>query len=726
MVCQYLAPGEKPPLTPDSQTSGTTPDEPTVMESMQQQIEDLKNQVSTLAQSASLGPTPPDSLSVPESLLDMKIPSLKRLSLETDPTNTTFFGASSSLSTIFSGHLRDLLAKWNVGLNKERKALLQETTIPKISLSILGTDLDAESVIGRASTIAQSNFLAFKERLSWFATKLNHLVFLQAIPITGLTSFFNSTFGPISTNEVSALSTPDPSFCAMLAPIFAVIYLVAAFERFSNPTGLHRNQLNVSISDLRNISLQLLSCSDFTQKKSLPALIALVLLKKAIFCYDEIEHDNPWADSYTFHKLILGMAYQLGLHVPEDTSIKHVFKEKFDIDIVLNVTSLEKMSLWNLIKYDDAIYSINLGLPLSIDDRFCVPYRLTYGDPFEGLLKRGFELLKHVSLKINTLKPISLRELDDLINQILDYCYKIPYKYFEKENLGRFSLGCDDLCILFRIKLFFLELLQCLYRIVIIGTAEAYKLGNGTLSSGGQFADIRALCRESFRQTVILSADVLWHIASVFSDETIFGTDPRYVLFIKNLCLESGNQSFTIWLSFLFGRLHKTAQCVADFQCGSLLKACLLDNSGSTYKEDIDIPILERALYHRGTDISDPERDSVVKKLMLSSQIIESSFTYYSSTCKSIVMRSSIEGMAHLKFLLMWIYALQEVEKRSDKSNPKSLDTHEILLKAKDKLRREMSDNAGTPTHLNMDSPGDNLLDSFITDQNWIDSLFNN
>ncbi|QOU18853.1 hypothetical protein BRETT_004071 [Brettanomyces bruxellensis] len=724
--CEYLEANKKPELT-SIETHGVTAQNSLIAE-LQSQINLLKRQiahpeVNVKREHKSTRPT--------NSLLDVKIPTLKKISLERGRSNSTFYGPASSLSTIFSEHILEQFSRWNIGLNKERETLISSNLTNETRLSIVNIGSNKDEILQKAEAAICSDYYAFKDCLEWFGTNLNELVFLDAIPTSKLKKAFSALLNPPSSNSSASFKyhTKEPYFFGSMAAIFSVVYLVTLFRRYS--LAIEQPPImTTSIKDLRQLSIQLLIASDLNKNRNIMSLLALIVIKSGLFEYDSIEHDNEWADSYPFFHILLNLCYQLGLHLESSAAIRIVPTDSANSDLFISINTTEKKHIWNLVLLQDAIYSLALGTPLSINSKFCALYQTTTDNTLERLLIRGFKLIRQTSLTVNSIEPISLNMVNTLISDIQELCHDLPCKIFTCEEGQVPDFNLSGLCILFKLKIFLLHVLESLYRMIIMGAAELQKSLTKNELKTEDSKILSKICETSFRQSTFLSAAVVWHIQNFFSGRTVFATsDPRYSLFLRRFCMASCNQSFTIWFTYLFGKMNKSAHIITDIDGDNPLNDYISSSDGSAFQGEVDLQILEDSLFYKYTNKSREFLDSLVCKLLSSSQLMSFSSLFYKNAEESQVMRESLDGMACLKFLLMWIYVIREIEARKATTPLKKIDKKEIILWAKQKVENEMISgvyNDGLIRNFEMHDLDDNILDSIITEDVWIDSLFKN
>lgn len=707
--------------------NGVTADN-SIIADLQSQLNLLKRQIAHQAvdekhQSKVTQPTSP--------LQDVKIPSMKKMTLEKGRSNSTFYGPVSNLSTIFSDHILEQFSRWNIGLNKEREALINSNLTNETPMSIINIGSDKNVILQKAKAAICIDYYAFEKCIQWFETNLNRLIFLQAVPVSGLKAAFYSLLDPPSSNAPATFKEhkEDPYFFSSMAALFSIVYLVAVFQRYSPTVGQY-HVLTTSINDLRLLSIQLLIASDFNKNRNIMSLIALIVIKSGLFEYDTVEHENETADSYPLFHISLNMCYQLGLHLGSSPVIRVVPKESANFKVFTTVGATEKRRIWNLILLQDALYSVTLGSPLSINLHFCVQYQSTGDSPLDNFLVRGLKLLRRTSLTVNSIEPISLNTIITLISEIQELCHDLPSRIFTSQKEDVSILEIDQLCILFKLKIFLFHVLESLYRMIIVGAAEL----QSSLASGASKKEntkiLCMICETAFRQSTFLSTAVVWHIQSFFSGKAAFSTaDPRYSLYLRGFCMASCNQSFTIWFTYLFGKMHKNAHSITDIDGGNLLNNYFSDNDRPVFKGEVDLQTLEDSLFCKYTNKNEVFLDSLVQKLLSSSQLMSFASLFYKSAEESLVMRESLDGMACLKFLLMWIYVVRKIEEKKIYTPLEDINKKEIILWAKQKVENEMITGAYNDELIRdfetQDLDG-NLLDSIITEDVWIDSLFKN
>ncbi|VEU20982.1 DEKNAAC101831 [Brettanomyces naardenensis] len=681
---------------------------------LQAQIDELKQKLAQITERVQED----NARSSLPSILDVKLASLKRSGVACKPSRTVFVGPTSRYCLVFSRPMfRYMISSLRNVMNDERRAWKKLHHGSEHTPRFSADAIDEEVAVGLIQRLICSNYYAFQERLVYFQTNLNHLLYSSFVPMDVIHSLFLARFHDPDQNGVAIFSRPLKCyFYADISAIVSIVYLVVIFTRYNSQNDRFAHRLLIHDTDqLSSLALNLLNLSEYRRKKTQLALLTLIILRSALFVHDNPEGANEEVNSYPIFQMSLDMSYQMGIHMDPDSINFYMFKDKLTMK-ARGMSPIELRELWNYLQTEDAIYSFTMGTPILIRYDFCTGYKKKSHCFFEDKRADGVAILREIALEINSLKPICMRDVLRFIDKVTLYLYELPFKMFcvSDDDL-------DDLANLCRLKLLFLQALQCLCRMIIIAVSDLYKSKSPVLQDKETVSLLNSLCEEMYREALLAAASSLYIMRDICDGRTLFGNekDGKYIVFFRDLLARGMGQGFILWFTCLLAKATKNAELITELANEPLLADYPPD---STFDEDVTVYTIEVALYHRYTGKDAQYCESLSSKLVRSPTLMTFASSLYDVVSKNMVMRNSLDSFMILKLVIMWLYVLQTVQECENELDRKAMSVADIMAKTKEKV--ESGFNLGRLDEnlkLNADEYQlEKVFDSMFMDQNWL------
>ncbi|VEU22177.1 DEKNAAC103175 [Brettanomyces naardenensis] len=545
-----------------------------------------------------------------------------------------------------------------------------------------GTGVECTTVDSINSIICP-NYLAFQERLLYFQTELNGLLFTNLIPMDMIHSLFLTYFS-LSDCSTAHFNKPHKAYCyADISLITAVVYVVVIFTQ--NSTHVFHHQLPASFDQLSSLALSLFNLSKFKRKKTHQVLLSLIVVRTGLFVFDNAERMNELTGTYQTFQLVLDLCYQMGLYTDPDTTSIVMLKEKTKARLLSGSRVRE---LWNYMQTQDAFYSLKMGTPLLINYDFCQGFYRSSDLPFEGKREEGVMLMRELSIIINSPRPVSIRDLLDVIHKVIQYC--------RPDNEGIDDL--DEVAYLFKQRLILAQSLEFLFRMAIVGIRDL----NGP----------DELSRELFRQLALSAVTILYQIREVFSGKTVFGEDRngKYIVYFKDVFARSLGQSFLTWFTFLLPSATENSVLLGELERQAMIFEYPTE---APYLYEIDLRVLERALYHEeNVELG----EQLFARIINSSELMAFATTFYDLLCQSDVMKSSLNSFLTIKLVIIWAYVVQTFEECKGMGIRPSVP--EIIRRARGKVEADFSSGRlDTKKFVSEGEELEQILDSIFEDE---------
>ncbi|VEU22166.1 DEKNAAC103208 [Brettanomyces naardenensis] len=636
------------------------------------------------------------------SILDTKLTGISKSVIVSKPSRTIFLGALSSFLPILSRpYFKSLLSEFEETMGKE-KLKWKNSHKPSHHAGII-VDGEADEV-GTAEMVQRiicPNYYAFQERLIYFQNNLNGLLFGGFVPMGAVHSLFFSYFPTI--DGQTQFNVPQKAhYYADISLITSLVYLVLIFTRYSSDGAKFRYQLVATADDLITLATTSLATSQFRRKKSQQAVLALILMRVNLFVYENSEGELEEIESYPIFQMCLDLCYQVGLHADPDVTDTVIYKDRPAMKIRL-MTSLEVKQLWNYIQAEDAYYSAIIGTPLLINYHFCAKYWQKSNSFFDLQSEKAVFLMRDLSSTINSCSPVSLRDILTLIDRILRFCHDLPAKLLRSE-----TADLDELAHLCKLKLLLLQLVARLCRIVTVGISElrAQSLDEGEANMLG------GLSKEMYRQSLIANACLLYHIKYICEGKSVFGPDGngKYIVFFRDAFARSLAPCFVLWFTFLLPRVTRSPELVREMQQETMLPFYPPEENG--YRSDIDLPVLERALFHDYENEKPELAEQICTKLLTSAELMKFVSSFYDVVGENEILKTSLDSFLTLRYVITWLYLVRMVEEFKDKLESRQMSLADIVGRVKVKIEQHFADNE--------DLQFEKILDSIFAGEDWL------
>ncbi|VEU22175.1 DEKNAAC103193 [Brettanomyces naardenensis] len=475
-------------------------------------------------------------------------------------------------------------------------------------------------------------YCAFQERPLYFQTNLNGLLVNNLVPMDMVHSFFLEYFEIVPESLSIRFKKPPKSYrYADISLISAIVYVVDIFTKFGdNPFHYH---LTTTSDELSYLALTFLNASQFKRKKTHQALLALIVLTNGLFIFDNFERTGEQLGSYPMFQLCLDLCYQMGLYTDPDTTSIFTLKEK----AIIRLLPASKVNqVWNYMQTEDAFFSLKMGTPLLINYDFCEPYSRCSDLFFEMKREQGVLIMRQLSMLANSRKPVSIRDLLDMIHKVLDFCSQIPASMLEP---GGFSGDLDELAYWCKQKLILLSSLHFLCRMVIVGiTYIQYPADD--------------IAGDMYRQLLISAVTILNHIKYFCEGRSVF-SDVKYLVYLKDIFSRTLGQGFITWFTFFLPKSEEEGQ--------GMLQEMPYPKGSNIYSSEIDLCTLERALYHKTAEMDDLS-EGIFNRLLSSSELMTFTRSLYDLLCQNEVMKNSLNSFFMIKHVLLWSYVARTLE----------------------------------------------------------------
>ncbi|VEU20983.1 DEKNAAC101902 [Brettanomyces naardenensis] len=646
--------------------------------SLQLQIEELKRKLAQVSLRLHTEIAP----SLHPSILDIKLTSLKRAGVSAKPSSTIFLGPTSGFTGFSRPMINCLFSSMKNTLDEERRAWKQLHHSNSRAIRFTGDPVDEDIAIGLVQQIVCPNYHAFQERLIYFQSHLNHLLYSDFVPMDIILTLFLSSFKEPDQNSIAQFSRPRKCyFYADIALIVSIVYLVVIFTRYNTQAKAFAHPLLVQTEELSSLGLKLLSISEYRRKKTQLALLTLIVLRSALFVHDNSEGANELVNSYPVFQMSLDLCYQMGIHFPDsaspDSLAFYMSKDKLTMKS-RSMTAEQVRDLWNYIQQEDALYSVCMGTPLLVNYRFSSPLYRMRDNWIESKRADAIMLLREISLTANSTGAITMRDILKLIDKVTRYCHEIPFKVFATS-----TADLDGLANIFRLKLQLLQTLQCLCRMIINAASDSY--------SKNPSWKLNSLCEEMYRQSLLAASAVIFTVRDVFEGNTVFGNekDGKYIIFLRDILSQGVGVGFMIWFAYVLAKATKNTEIITE-NSGPLLSNYPPE---SAFEGEINVYSIEDALYHKYTGKGIDFCERLSSKLVSSSVLMTFSSPLYDIVSQNMVMRNSLDSFMILKLVIMWLYVLQTVQECESDLESKRVTVGDIMTKTKEKV--ESSFNLG-------------------------------
>ncbi|QPG73373.1 hypothetical protein FOA43_000683 [Brettanomyces nanus] len=731
--CQYTAPGGEPRtfqlkasdgftgkwevnFQPDQVSDNSsvssfkvdrTSSDPTEIRS---QIDQLKQQLDSLSEKVKGNNI--DEISI----LDVPFPSMKRRVLLSKPSRTLVCGPSSRYSLIFSRPMiRFVMASMKETLDEQRRYWKKVHDKSSRETVLFREALKEDDVVDMINKVICPHYYAFQERLVFFQMNLNHLLYSNFVPMDVIHSLFLSSFHTVDNIGVAQFNRPLKCyFYADISAIVSIVLLVIVFTRYNSDGQKFIHDLSVDTVEMRSLSLQLLKLSEFRRKKTESALISLIVLRSALFVHDNSEGANEEFNSYPVFNIYLSLCFQMGIYLDTNTIDILVFKKKRLLKS-RTMSPSQRKELWNYIQTEDAEYSVSMGIPLLIDYNFCAPYYKRSNVFFEKQREYCVLLLREISMKLNSLRAVSMRELLALLDKILSFFKRIPFKVFSDHGLQGVDL--DEMANLLKFKFLLLDMIPALCRMIIHAISGLFDSHSFVLQNQDTFNFLTSLAQEMFRTLLFAVSLSLYMMTHICDGRSIFGKeqDGKYLIYFRDVFAKSMSTSFVLWYTLLLSKATKHPELVTDISNAALLLDYPPDYKGNI-NEQLNVFIIEDVLLSKHSGKSIEYCEAVCGKLLSISELINFASSLYDIMGRNESIKNSLDSFLTLKAVILWMYGLETVQECKELLNRKEMTVTDLITKTKERVESRF--NMGR-----VDS-GIKLSDENILLEKMFDSIF--
>lgn len=643
-------------------------------------------------------------------ILDWKIPGLKKAVVALGAPYFFFLGPSCRAWLIYSMPMfRNYLSRLKLTMLEERNKWLRKHDSPA-SLCILDSVYDAKNVLNAAFQLISSNRNAFEEHICYFEANLNTMIFFGFVPMDMVHHRFRQYFGDTTHPKYTAQLPEEKCYTySDISLIVAVVYLATVFTQHED-MRLFKYPLIPRTTELSTLAFKLLSLSKFRNHASYIGLVALIILSKGLFVFENAEGTHQELESYPTFQVCLNSCYQLGVHSDFSTTLKFVYHNQEESrSRLLSDSQLKK--IWNYIREEDAFYSVMMGYPLLISYDFCNEFHLVSDNPFESKKMNGLLLTRQISGVMNSRRQISLRNVCNQISELLKFCSSLPSvttRMDEIVNLDKMAFFCKQ-------KLVYLHVLQCLCWMGITAISIILR-HNACNSDNAQREDLIQLSAKLYRQSLISAVTSIYIIKEVISGKSIFetNTNGKYLVFFKDIFATLLGHSYTLWFTFILPEATGSLDLVNELQRGRHIGE--FSSKENMWNSKVDLPILEKALFGADTEQSNLLSRQLFSRLLHPSDLLSLTSEFHELLSVNDVRKGSLDSYLLIKSVMVWSITITTVQECKSQLLSKKITLPEIMEKARDKLIKEFCADEDNETKFNMEEYDniEKMLDSVL------------
>ncbi|VEU23619.1 DEKNAAC104781 [Brettanomyces naardenensis] len=619
---------------------------------------------------------------------DQKLPKLKRTVIGIKPSRTWFVGPLSSFGLVMPRPLfMNTMSALKKTLDEERRAWKQVHKRKRYSLQLWGDDIDEEDITSALERVV--DYSAFQEGLLYFQKNLNDLLYSNFMPMDVIYSLFLTYFQ--QRDGVVQFKRPLKRYLyADVSLIILIVHSALIFAKF-NTDEQFTSASSMDPDELVSLAIKLLNLSDFRRKKTHESLLSIILLRSSFFIHD---NDNDGLSSYPIFQLCLDLCYQMGLHRRPDEISCYIFRDKSIMKSRM-MTSEQISQLWMYMQAEDAAYSTAMGLPLLINYAFC--------SGLEGPQLKGVMLMREIAQEVNSVKEISINDVTKLIDKVILFCSRIPFKVFTSQ-----TGDLDELAKVCRMKLQLLQVLQCLCRIVILTLSGLCK------AEGATSLKFQSLSRDMYNKSVIAAAVSLHHVKNILEGNSVFGNG-RYIVYFRDILTKCMSQSSTVWFTFMLARASKNTEIISELPNHPAFKD--YPPPDDVNHPPVDLTELENSLYHTRNNSSIDHCQRIVSRLVSLSELMKFAPSFCNVAYQHKAMKDCLDSYMTLRNLTMWMNILQTLEESREGFLSGKINIADIIEKTRQKV--EAGFNMDSVVEFNTEGLElEQLFESFLREQN--------
>lgn len=646
------------------------------------------------------------------SLLDKKLPFLKKCIIISNHTGSNYLGPSCRMWLVVTlPALRQYMGEMMTIMGREKDHWLATHTSWRTSLDPFGEAHDENSLIKK---VIGCNQAAFQERIMYFQTYLNPLIFNDCIPMDLVHSLFFRYFGSGSQSDNQKSEAFPYLRYGDISLITGIVYMSCLFTRLrDNQDELFRYKLTYKGSELFALFLRLLNGSKFRAHPTHVCLLSLlVLCESSLLCKGSVGTHRE-VDSFPIFQMCLDMCVQMGFHL-DSKSMKPFYFTQNERSDNHSISQEQTRNVWNFVQAEDAFFSVMIGTPLLVDDRSCVEYLQTSSSPIQQFQFDNFKIQKEVAFIINSRASISVNMLVTQISKILHFCQSMPSIYGPQKGLSMQEADLDILAFVCRQKLVYLQLLQGLCRMVTDGISN---LLNHT-DIPQERLHLEKLSSEMHMKCLLAVVLSLYTVRGIVSGQTIFDSksNGRYMVYFRDIISTVLGHCITIWFTYIIPEATGSLQLENEI---NHVKLWASQNVGQNSDEIITLPLLEQTMFNTSSKLEknyEQEKLEMRVFLRLSSPSEMLKFADNTFTANK-VMRSSFESFMTARSISVWVYMLKAIEECRELLKAKQITVLDIMNETKQRMMKEFDMSPENSSNNTSGRANDNLeeiLDSVL------------
>jgi hypothetical protein len=351
---------------------------------------------------------------------------------------TKFFNAMLNRDESFS---RQLLHSFVYLMNNERKSWKRLNFSDMFHLNLLQTNSydsmeEKKKEMNKVlETTICNNYHAILERLNYFGAELNKVLYNSFIPMGSIHLIFHHYFvmQPQGVTFRGVSKNYEYNFIAVITSLVELTDIFARCKntKFNFPLLARKNEFN-------DITITLMNISNFRRKTSIFSVFTLLNLRLSLMVYGDVQSAGiAGQNSYPYFQHALSLCMEMGVHLDQDTIVyqeKNYGAEKSTVTEELmfcrEVSKDSIKALWNYMLCLDGYYYIQLGIPPTIDERYCRGAYDVIGTDSK-LLQSFVDIVRDISLFFAMTRPVTISEL---FSMILKLC-KLTSRFDSFENI---------------------------------------------------------------------------------------------------------------------------------------------------------------------------------------------------------------------------------------------------------------------------------------------------
>lgn len=349
-------------------------------------------------------------------ILDIPIDVIKKYIISRKPSRTqvrtSLFYSMMKDKHIFS---HNYFASFQHILNTERRSWKEKNFNKSFDLFEIHynpNQANQNLLNAKIEELICQNYYAVLERLNYFQSQLNKILFNSYIPMGAIQLIFHHYF--VMKQSGIELRKPTKAYeYSFISVITSLVELTNVFTKFEDTA--FNFSLSYKNNEFNELSVWLLNSSNFRRKASIFSVYALLNLRLSLMVYgDALSGGFTNQNSYPFFQSALNISYEIGINLNQD---KVVYYERKNADAKQEILMFAKdiptesvKRLWNYMVVLDAYYHISIATPLLIDDRYS-PGIYNDAGSHGKLLQKFIDLIREQSILLMSDKQISLNQL---------------------------------------------------------------------------------------------------------------------------------------------------------------------------------------------------------------------------------------------------------------------------------------------------------------------------